>query len=184
MNRYNSPLHLSLFRASLSSTSTNIIRTLPWSHWELLNFESFWFALHLSTMKIHQLWITRTLWNLREIRTLMSQRDIELVLVANSNKSVFVLHAQARTFLRSESNVFDTDVIDKGTVLFYMVVIERKRESRKAFYAFSRVEFSRNNKFKSLIVSCEQKSMMKVPRPGEKLSLIRSAKCREINGEM
>lgn len=113
----------------------------------------------------------------------MSQRDIELVLVANSNKSALVLHAHARTFPRSKSDIFDIDVIDKGTVLFHTVVIEREKEIRKA-YAFSRVELSRNNKFKSLIVSCKQKSMMKVLRPSEQLSLIRSAKCREINGEM
>lgn len=92
-----------------------------------------WSALHLSAVEIRQLRVTRTLWNLREIRSSMSQQDIELVLVANSSKSVPVLHAHARTFPGSESDVFDIDVIDKGAVLFHTMAVERGTKSVRIF---------------------------------------------------
>lgn len=67
----------------------------------------------------------------------VSQQDIELILVANSSKSIPVLHAHARTFPGSESDVFDIDVIDKGTVLFHtMAIIEGERERGTRTYVF------------------------------------------------
>lgn len=53
----------------------------------------------------------------------MAQQNIKLVLVANSSKFVFVLcahaHVRAQTFAESKRDIFDIDVINKDTVLFY-----------------------------------------------------------------